>query len=382
VRSWDVTDPAHPVPGAVFTGPGGDVAAVAVSPDGRRLAAGSADTGAYLWDLADPARREVLIGATAKIHAVAFSPDGRTLAAGGADRAVHLWNVADPTLLQRIGDRLLHWRMLGVLQRIGLAYLVAALVARKASSRRVAATAAALLVGYWAAMTLLPVPGEGTIGAHLLDDRSRTLAAWVDRATLDWSRWGLGNHIWDTGVTYDPEGLLSTIPAVATVLLGILAGRWIAAPRPLADRLRGLVAAGVVLVALGVAWGVSFPINKGIWTSSYTLLTAGMACAGVAAVAWLVEVRRWDGWGRPFAVYGTNPMVAFVGSAVAAKIIHSTLKVKVDGHHVGGEQALHHALVGAGMDPQAASLAYALAFVAAWFGVLLVLYRRGIVFRV
>jgi predicted acyltransferase len=289
-----------------------------------------------------------------------------------------------PDFLDRMAARLEHLRLLGVLQRIGLAYLAAALLAWKAPARRVAATAAALLVGYWAAMTLLPVPGQGAVGAALLDDRSRTLAAWVDRTTLDWTRWSLGNHIWDAGVTYDPEGLLSTIPAAATVLLGILAGRWIAAPRPLADRLRGLLAAAFAGITLGAVWGWWFPINKSLWTSSYVLLTAGMACAAIAAVVWLVDVRRWAAgrWSEPFAVYGTNPMVAFVGSAVMAKLVHSTFKLKLDGHRMGAEEALHHALVGAGMGARAASLAYALLFVGAWFAVLLALYRRRIVLRV
>jgi predicted acyltransferase len=287
-----------------------------------------------------------------------------------------------PGFGDRAVARLEHLRLLGVLQRIGLAYLVAALVAWRAPARRVALAAAALLVGFWGGMTLLPVPGEGAAGAALLHDPARTLAAWVDRATLDWRRWGLGNHLWDAGVTWDPEGLLSTIPAVATVLLGVLAGRWIGAPRPLDARLRGLLAAGAAGIALGLAWGASFPINKGIWTSSYALFTAGMACVGVAAVTWLVEGRRWAGWSRPFAVYGTNPMVAFVGSAIVAKLVHSTLKVKVDGRRLGAEEALHHALVSAGVAPRLASLAWALAFVALWYAVLRALYRRRIVVRV
>src|SRR3954453_1938496 len=136
--------------------------------------------------------------------------------------------IADPTLLQRMADRLLHWRIMGVLQRIGIAYMVAALLTQRTTLRQQAAIIASLLLGYWIVMTVLPVPGEGTIGALLLDEPSRTMAAWTDRLVLDWSRVGLGNHLWGSSVTWDPEGVLSTVPAIGTAMLGNLAGRWIA----------------------------------------------------------------------------------------------------------------------------------------------------------
>jgi predicted acyltransferase len=183
--------------------------------------------------------------------------------------------VADPTLLQRMGDRLLHWRIMGVLQRIGVAYLVAALLTQHATLRRQVTIIATLLLGYWFAMTLLPVPGEGTIGALLLNDPQRTLAAWTDRLFLDWSRWGMGNHLWVNSRTWDPEGILSTIPAICTAMLGNLAGRWIGQKeRPINERLVAMFAVASLTIMVALMWNWVFPINKSLWTSSYVLFTA------------------------------------------------------------------------------------------------------------
>ncbi len=128
-------------------------------------------------------------------------------------------------------------------------------------------------------MTALPVPGEGTIGALLLDFPERTMAAWTDRLVLDWSALGLGNHLWASSKTWDPEGVLSTVPAIGTAMLGNIAGRWIAQRRPLPERLAGLSAAGALAMMVGLMWHWVFPINKSLWTSSYVLFTAGMALA-------------------------------------------------------------------------------------------------------
>jgi len=287
-----------------------------------------------------------------------------------------------PDLADRVVERLRQLRVLGVLQRIALAYLAAALLTWKASARRVAVTTAVLLLGYWLAMTVLPVPGEGTTGAATLGDKSRTLAAWVDRTTLDWSRWGLGNHLWDAGVTYDPEGPLSTIPAIATAMLGVLAGRWLATMRPIAERLSALGAVGGLAIVAGLVWNWWFPINKALWTSSYVLFTAGLACLALATISWLVDVARWDRWAWPFRMFGSNAILAYVGAEFSARVLHSTLKWTIDGRHIGTEVAATRGLSAFGLDPRVASLVWALLFVAAWYAVLVRLYRRRIFFKV
>ncbi len=241
--------------------------------------------------------------------------------------------VPDPSFLHRIGDRLLHWRILGVLQRIGLAYLVAALISQRTTVKQQVVIVVALLYGYWFAMTLLPVPGTGAIGQLALATPPTTLAAWLDRTLLDWTRFGsppigLGNHLWSGSVNWDPEGILSTFPTIATALIGILAGRWIAERRPLADRLNGLFTAGAVAMMVGLMWNWSFPINKGIWTSSYVLFTTGTACVSLAAIMVIVDIHRVTWWTRPFVIYGMNPIIANVGSGTMARCIYSIFMVK------------------------------------------------------
>src|SRR5687767_507691 len=232
----------------------------------------------------------------------------------------------DPSFLDRIVDRLLNWRIMGVLQRIGIAYIISALIATRATVRTQIITTAAILLGYWVVMTVLPVPGSnGTPGALLLGQGSTTMAGYWDRVLLDWSRFGLGNHLWTGSRTWDPEGILSTAGAVGTAMLGNLTGRWIGQPRPLIERLAGMFAAGAIAMMLGLMWHWSFPINKGIWTSSYVLFTGGVAAVSLATIMWLVDHLHQRGWTKFFVVYGLNPMVAFVGSGIMARMIYSIL---------------------------------------------------------
>lgn len=289
----------------------------------------------------------------------------------------------DPSFFDRIVDRLETWRIMGVLQRIGIAYVVAALIATRGGIRMQVLATALLLIGYWLLMTVVPVPGtNGTPGALLLGRGETTLAAWVDRLVLDWSEFGLGNHLWTGSRTWDPEGVLSTSGAIATALLGNLAGRWLAQPQPLIERLAGMASVGAIAMMVGLVWHWSFPINKGLWTGSYVLFTAGMASVTLSTIMWLVDVQNVRGWTRPFVIYGLNPMVAFVGSAIMARLIYSIIKVDLDGQRVVLQAAIYQTAFASWLSPQNASLAFALAFVAFWFGALSVLYRRGIVFRV
>jgi predicted acyltransferase len=274
--------------------------------------------------------------------------------------------------------RLFELRFLGVLQRIGIAYVVAALLTLRATSRRVVVTTLALLIGYWLALTILPVPGEGAMGAALLDEPSRTLAAWVDRMTLDWSRWGLGNHIWESTRVFDPEGLLSTIPAIATTLIGVLAGRWLDGPRSLSERLNGLFATGALLTVAGLGWSIAFPINKNLWTSSYVLFTAGLAALTLGAIAWLVDAKQAVGWTKPFVVYGVNPILAYVGAELTAVLLDSTIKFHVTGHLQSAHELVHERLLASWLSPGLASLGYSLLFVVLWYLILVVCDRRGV----
>jgi predicted acyltransferase len=290
---------------------------------------------------------------------------------------------AEPSFLDRVVDRLQHWRIMGVLQRIALAYLVSALIATRATIRTQVVVTAALLFAYWFVMTVLPVPGtNGTPGALLLDRPETTMAAYWDRFFLDWRRFGLGNHLWSGSVTWDPEGFLSTAGAVGTALLGNLVGRWLGQPKPLVERVAGMFAAGALAMVLGLMWNWVFPINKGIWTSSYVLFSAGMATVALATIMWLVDMQNRRAWTKPFVIYGMNPMVAFVGSAIMARLIYSILRVDYNGQSVSLQSWIYQTAFASWLAPMNASLAFAVAFVTFWYAVLAFLYRRNIFFRV
>jgi len=196
-------------------------------------------------------------------------------------------------------------RWLGVLQRIALASMLGGLLALGASTRRIAATVAAILLGYWALMALVPVPGVGA-GDYA---EGHNLANWIDSVWLPGKRYD-GDH--------DPEGILSTLPAVATCLLGFLAGRLLKAPEPSpARKVIVLAAWGVTGVVLGWAWHPAFPVVKKIWTSSYVLVAGGWSAILLGLFYWAVDVRGWSRWATPFVWIGTNALAIYLMHNVA-----------------------------------------------------------------
>src|SRR6266550_69045 len=283
-------------------------------------------------------------------------------------------SLPNATAWDRIVYRIEHVRILGVLPRIAIVYVCAALLTLKTTLRQQIIIIAALLFGYWFAMTLIPVPGEGTIGAQLLHTHDRNLAAYLDRLILG------TNHTWAGSVTFDPEGPMSTIPAIATAMLGVIAGRWIAQKdKSLPDRISGLFAGGSIAMVIGLMWNWSFPINKNLWTSSYVMFTAGMASVMLATIMWIVDYLNLKGWTKPFVVFGVNPIVAFVGSGVLARLIYTLWHVNYDGKSVSLVEAIYQSVYLPWLPPRVASLAFAISFVLLWYGILSVLYRRKII---
>ena len=283
----------------------------------------------------------------------------------------------DPSFWQRVVYRAQHLRFMGVLQRIGWAYMFAALLTLRTTKRQQAAIITAILIGYWMIMTLIPVPGTGTIGAFVLDQPDKTLAAWTDRAILG------TNHIWASSKTWDPEGPLSTLPAIATAMLGVICGGWLTdKKRSLLERITGMFGVGSLAMVGASLWGALFPINKNLWTSSYVVFTAGFACVVLAACLWLVDVLQIRGWAKPFVIYGVNPLIAFVGSGIMARLTDSLLKVTVAGQRISWHQASFDLAFKPFFPIKFASLLWALCFVAFWLGILTVLYRRKIIIKV
>jgi predicted acyltransferase len=255
-------------------------------------------------------------------------------------------------------------RIPGVLQRIAVCYLVAAGLFLVTGWRGLLAAAVTLLAGYWAAMTLVPVPGYGAgdLGPE------GNLAAWLDRALL-------GPHLWRGG-PYDPEGILSTVPAVATVLFGVLTGQWIRSERPPRTIALGMLLVGALGVALGAEWGAWFPVNKALWTSSYAVLTGGLALLGFAACYWAVEVCRWRAWARPFAVLGVNALTVYALSSLAAVWL---ARVRVGDAAL--QALLFERLFAPWAAPATASLAYAIAYLLVWWAAMWLLDRTGLRIR-
>ena len=259
-------------------------------------------------------------------------------------------------------------RIMGVLQRISLAYLLATLVILKLPRKGQWAIALLLLLGYWLAMSFIPVPGYGVGNLS----RDGNLGAYLDRLIIGTAHLYKGDNFNSMG---DPEGLFSTLPAVVSVLLGCFTGDWLR-KQPVNSRTSmDLVLVGLSGLVIGEVWGFWFPINKKLWTSSYVVFTAGWALLLLAACYELIEVRGLRRWGKPFEIMGLNAIFAFVASVLMIKILVKT--------HIGtGEKApttytwiYEHVFV-----PWAGamngSLCFAMVTVLFWWGVLYGMYRQ------
>jgi predicted acyltransferase len=263
------------------------------------------------------------------------------------------------------------WRIPGVLQRIAVCYLVVWAVRRLTGTAGQALLAAGLLALDWLLMTRVGLPG----GQPSNLEPNTNLAAYVDRLFLT-------GHMWSVTKTWDPEGVLSTVPAIATALLGCLAGAWLRGTAAPARKAIGLLGGGLVLVAAGVAWSASFPVNKSLWTSSFVLLTGGLAAAGLGLCYFIADVAGYRGWTRPWAAYGRNAILVYVGSGLLAKTLGVLRWPGPDGQPLSLQARLHARLFASWLPPYVASAAYALATVTLWYLVARALDRRGLYLKV
>jgi len=222
-------------------------------------------------------------------------------------------------------------RVAGVLQRIALCYFFASVVTLNTGVKGQSITAAALLILYWAMMKLVPVPGYG---AGILTPEGN-LAGYVDRRFLPGQFCCYGSG--------DNEGILSTIPAISTTLIGALAGHWLRAPSPQNGKALGLLGAGMGSLILGLIWNTSFPINKYLWTSSYVLYAAGWSMLLLCLLYWTIDVCGYQKWAFPFEVIGMNPITIYVLSAFV-DFRSITLRFVGDLHLSGSAQPLFLAI--------------------------------------
>jgi predicted acyltransferase len=299
--------------------------------------------------------------------------------------------------------RFTHLRLYGVLPRIAVCYLCAGLICLITQrARNLLAITAALLLGYWALMRFVPVPGFGLPVRDIpLLDPDRNIAAWLDRGIIDFLQRTI-----HTGVLYektrDPEGLLSTIPALGTTLLGAVAALWLRRVGSggrengkftitKAQCAMGLFLAGLLGVASGLFWNIWFPINKKLWTSSYVLFAAGCSLLGLAACYWLIDIRRlnetrvgrWLIW--PWLVFGSNAIVAYSVAALFEKLlffIESPSILGPTGKPLTAWGWIYSHLFARGHSTEMTSLAFALCFVLLCFIPNWILWRRRIIVKI
>ena len=277
-----------------------------------------------------------------------------------------------------------HMRYPGVLQRIAVVYLCASVITLWTSTRGRVMWVAGLLAGYYAAMRFIPVPGcdhAAWMTQHwglqqarlwLVGAEHCSLAGWIDRKLM------LG-HLYRPD--FDPEGLLSTFPAIATTLLGTLAGEFLRGTAGLSHKLRGLVIAGVAGVAAGYLWHPWFPISKPLWTSSYVLFTAGAACLTLALCWWLIEMHGRRRWARPFLWLGSNAILAYALSTFVGKL-GSIINVADGSHAIAVQTWIYNHWFAPLAQAKNASLAFAICYTALWTLVAWGLYRKKIFVKV
>jgi predicted acyltransferase len=263
-------------------------------------------------------------------------------------------------------------RFPGVLQRIGVCYAVVALLYLSLSPRRLATFAVACLIGYWVVQRFVPVPSTGAV--YAIDRQGDDLGAWLDHAVF-------GLHVWKKAPPFDPEGLLSTIPAFATTWFGVWTGSLLRSTAPIAEKIARIAVRGVVLVAAGWCAGLAFPINKPLWTSSYAMFTGGQAMLTLVVCLWVVDVRGHRRFAQPFVVYGVNALLVFVGSSVLSQTVRMIEVDGSDGRPIRLATWIHDELFASWLAPNAASLGYSIVWVLGWYVVLRWLHRRGIVWK-
>ena len=260
-------------------------------------------------------------------------------------------------------------RIPGVLQRIAVCYLIASVIFLNTKWKTQAVIAAALLLIYCVLMISIPVPGFGAGDLSM----EGNLAAYVDRAVF-------GRHTWKP--LYDPEGLLSTIPAIATTLSGVLTGHWLRTRRDPLDKACGMFVAGASGIVAGWAWGGWFPVNKALWTSSYVLLTAGLALQFLALCYWLVDIKGVRRPVKPFLIFGTNALVIYFLSELFSNIISLVTFWRDGESRVDLKTYIYENAFASWATPKNASLMFAVCIVLLWLGVATLLYRKRIFIKV
>ncbi|MDQ6472479.1 DUF5009 domain-containing protein [Flavobacterium sp. LHD-80] len=265
-------------------------------------------------------------------------------------------------------------RIPGVLQRIAIVYFFTSILYLKSNLKTQLIVLATLLIGYWLLMAFVPVPGFGPANF----EKGTNLAAWLDDTLLN-------GHLWIASKTWDPEGILSTLPAIGTGILGMYIGQILNSQATKTEILKKTAISGVVLVIGGLLWNIIFPINKSLWTSSYVLYTAGIGTLCLTILYYIIDVQGYKKWTKFFLIWGVNPMIVFFFSGVIPRVLSA---IKLQNPEIGGEEislqsAIYkHGIVPCFENPLNSSLAYALAYAAFWSIILWIFYKKKLIFKV
>jgi predicted acyltransferase len=264
-------------------------------------------------------------------------------------------------------------RIPGVLQRIAVCYAVVSILFLHTNWRQLSVIGVCALLFYWLLMTIVPVPG---CEVTTIDDKTCNLAAYLDRLILT------ENHIWRQSKVYDPEGILSTIPACVTTISGVLTGMWLKTDKSETEKVGGIFFFGIVLCAIGWVWNFFFPYNKSLWTSSYTVYTSGLALCFLGFCYWLIDIKGYKVWAKPFVIFGMNALALFVFSGLFARFL-SIIKVSdADGKEISLQKWIFDNVFLSLASPINASLMYAISFILFWLFLMWLLYRRQIYIKV
>ncbi len=264
-------------------------------------------------------------------------------------------------------------RIPGVIQRIAVVYLIVGLLYIYQTRKAMLITFWVILIGYYLIMTFIPVPGIGY--ANLNPETN--LGAWLDRSILGEA------HLWKSSKTWDPEGILTDLPAVATGIFGVLIGTFLKRKdQPEAQKVSWLFAVGVLATILGLLVDLFFPINKALWTSSFVLYTGGLAIIGLTLLYWLIDVQGYKRFTKPFVIFGVNAITVYAFSGIIPRVL-GMIKFK---NHEGNLQNLHEYLYDTFFTPYFspinASLAGGLTYVLIWYVILWLMYRKNIIIKV
>lgn len=264
-------------------------------------------------------------------------------------------------------------RIPGVLQRIAACYLVVSIVFLHTNWKQQVGIGGILLLLYWFLMTAVPVPG---CDATTIDDKACNLAAYMDRVILT------ENHLWSQAKVFDPEGILSTIPSIVTTLCGVLTGSWLLSERDRVEKAAGIFFGGTLLLAVGWSWSLIFPLNKALWTSSYTVYTAGLALLTLGVCYWLIDVKGHSRWTKPFVIFGVNALALYVFSGIMSHLLGMVMVPGPEGKSIALHDWIFSNLFLSWAEPINASLAFAVSYVLLWLFAMWLLYRKRIFIKV